>query len=121
MSYEFHFYKTFSNSHQILSSSFFRSSHSSPSLSRFDKIIAKEIPSTIIYEDDKILAFKDISLQDPVHVLVIPKFRDRLTQLGKDPFVVSHDLGRVVDKFSIKVLREEFERAAEVMQYDPNP
>ncbi|PPD78063.1 hypothetical protein GOBAR_DD25011 [Gossypium barbadense] len=37
------------------------------------------------------------------------------------PFVVSHDLGRVVDKFSIKVLREEFERAADVMQYDPNP
>ncbi|TYG99343.1 hypothetical protein ES288_A10G189100v1 [Gossypium darwinii] len=29
----------------------------------------------------------------------------------EDPFVVSHDLGRVVDKFSIKVLTEEFERA----------
>ncbi|XP_030457301.2 UTP:RNA uridylyltransferase 1 [Syzygium oleosum] len=39
----------------------------------------------------------------------------------EDPFDVSHDLGRVVDKFSIKVLREEFERAAEIMQYDPNP
>ncbi|KAA3487032.1 14 kDa zinc-binding [Gossypium australe] len=94
-----------------------------------------------MYEDDKVLAFKDISLQAPVHVLVIPKFRDGLTQLGKvkgekvwtrrigndrhliyieDPFVVSHDLGRLVDKFSIKVLREEFERAADVMQYDPN-
>ncbi|XP_062090177.1 UTP:RNA uridylyltransferase 1 [Humulus lupulus] len=39
----------------------------------------------------------------------------------EDPFEVSHDLGRVVDKFSIRVLREEFERAAEIMQYDPNP
>ncbi|PPS07916.1 hypothetical protein GOBAR_AA12711 [Gossypium barbadense] len=39
----------------------------------------------------------------------------------EDPFVVSHDLGRVVDKFSIKVLREEFERVTNVMQYDPNP
>ncbi|KAI3416790.1 PAP-associated domain-containing protein [Psidium guajava] len=39
----------------------------------------------------------------------------------EDPFDISHDLGRVVDKFSIKVLREEFERAAEIMQYDPNP
>lgn len=39
----------------------------------------------------------------------------------EDPFVTSHDLGRVVDKFSIKVLRGEFERAAEIMQYDPNP
>lgn len=39
----------------------------------------------------------------------------------EDPFETSHDLGRVVDKYSIKVLREEFERAAEIMQYDPNP
>ncbi|KAE8715251.1 hypothetical protein F3Y22_tig00110184pilonHSYRG00012 [Hibiscus syriacus] len=39
----------------------------------------------------------------------------------EDPFEISHDLGRVVDKFSIRVLREEFERAADIMQYDPNP
>ncbi|PSS24195.1 UTP:RNA uridylyltransferase [Actinidia chinensis var. chinensis] len=39
----------------------------------------------------------------------------------EDPFETSHDLGRVVDKYSIKVLREEFERAAEIMQHDPNP
>ncbi|KAJ9188415.1 hypothetical protein P3X46_003774 [Hevea brasiliensis] len=39
----------------------------------------------------------------------------------EDPFETSHDLGRVVDKFSIKVLREEFERAADIMQYDLNP
>ncbi|XP_022862098.1 14 kDa zinc-binding protein-like isoform X2 [Olea europaea var. sylvestris] len=49
----------------------------------FDKIIAKEIPSSIVYEDDKVLAFRDISPQAPVHVLIIPKFRDGLTQLGK--------------------------------------
>ncbi|PPS03403.1 hypothetical protein GOBAR_AA17263 [Gossypium barbadense] len=42
-------------------------------------------------------------------------------KIYEDPFVVSHDLGRVVDKFSIKVLREVFERAADVIQYDPNP
>ncbi|KAK4415975.1 UTP:RNA uridylyltransferase 1 [Sesamum alatum] len=39
----------------------------------------------------------------------------------EDPFEVSHDLGRVVDKYSIRVLREEFERAAEIMQNDPYP
>ncbi|KAL6130791.1 hypothetical protein ACLB2K_069170 [Fragaria x ananassa] len=39
----------------------------------------------------------------------------------EDPFETSHDLGRVVDKHSIKVLREEFERAAEILQYDANP
>ncbi|KAK8488028.1 hypothetical protein V6N13_062575 [Hibiscus sabdariffa] len=49
----------------------------------FDKIISKEIPSAIVYEDDKVLAFKDINPVAPVHVLVIPKFRDGLTQLGK--------------------------------------
>lgn len=36
----------------------------------FDKIIAKEIPAQIIYEDDEALAFRDISPQGPVHFLV---------------------------------------------------
>lgn len=39
----------------------------------------------------------------------------------EDPFQVSHDLGRVVDKFSIKILREEFERAADILRVNPNP
>jgi hypothetical protein len=39
----------------------------------------------------------------------------------EDPFEISHDLGRVVDKFTIKILREEFERAANILQFDPNP
>lgn len=39
----------------------------------FTKIIQKEIPADIIYEDDDILAFRDISPQAPEHILVIPK------------------------------------------------
>lgn len=39
----------------------------------FCKIINKEIPSTVVYEDDKILAFKDINPMAPVHVLIVPK------------------------------------------------
>ena len=39
----------------------------------FCKIIKGEIPSTIVYEDDEILAFRDINPVAPVHVLVIPK------------------------------------------------
>jgi len=39
----------------------------------FCKIINKEIPSEIIYEDDNFLAFKDIHPIAPVHVLIIPK------------------------------------------------
>lgn len=39
----------------------------------FCKIINKEIPGDIVYEDEEILAFKDINPQAPVHILVIPK------------------------------------------------
>ncbi|XP_010504557.1 PREDICTED: adenylylsulfatase HINT1 [Camelina sativa] len=49
----------------------------------FDKIISKEIPSTVVYEDDKVLAFRDITPQGPVHILLIPKVRDGLTGLSK--------------------------------------
>ena len=39
----------------------------------FCKIVAGEIPSTKVYEDDRVLAFRDIAPQAPVHILVIPK------------------------------------------------
>ena len=39
----------------------------------FDKILAKKIPADVVYEDDQVLAFKDINPQTKVHVLVIPK------------------------------------------------
>jgi len=39
----------------------------------FEKIIAREIPATIVYEDDLVLAFQDIKPQAPVHVLIVPK------------------------------------------------
>lgn len=39
----------------------------------FDKILAKKIPADIVFEDDCVLAFKDIHPQASVHVLVIPK------------------------------------------------
>ncbi len=39
----------------------------------FSKIIRREIPADIVYEDDLALAFKDINPQAPVHIIVIPK------------------------------------------------
>ena len=39
----------------------------------FEKIIAREIPAEIVYEDDLVLAFRDIKPQAPVHVLIVPK------------------------------------------------
>lgn len=39
----------------------------------FCKIINKELPATIVYEDDKVLAFNDINPKAPVHILIVPK------------------------------------------------
>jgi histidine triad (HIT) family protein len=39
----------------------------------FCKIIAGEIPGAIVYQDDRLVAFKDINAQAPMHVLVVPR------------------------------------------------
>ena len=39
----------------------------------FQKIIDREIPATIVYEDNSVLAFEDIAPQAPIHLLIIPK------------------------------------------------
>jgi histidine triad (HIT) family protein len=39
----------------------------------FEKIIAREIPAAIVYEDDLVLAIRDINPQAPAHVLIVPK------------------------------------------------
>ena len=39
----------------------------------FEKIIAREIPAKIVFEDDDVLAFQDVNPQAPVHVLIVPK------------------------------------------------
>lgn len=39
----------------------------------FEKIIARQIPAEIVYEDDQVLAFRDIHPQAPTHVLIVPK------------------------------------------------
>ncbi len=58
----------------------------------FSKIIRREIPADIVYEDDEVLAFRDVNPQAPVHVLFIPRRAiatlddatpDQATLLGK--------------------------------------
>jgi histidine triad (HIT) family protein len=39
----------------------------------FEKIIARQIPAEIVYEDEDIIAFHDIDPQAPVHILIVPK------------------------------------------------
>ncbi len=45
----------------------------------FCKIVRREIPSQVVYEDDRVLAFKDINPLAPVHLLIIP--RDHMTNV----------------------------------------
>ena len=46
---------------------------STPVETIFSKIIRREIPASIVYENEYVLAFRDVNPQAPVHVLVIPK------------------------------------------------
>jgi histidine triad (HIT) family protein len=39
----------------------------------FQKIIDREIPAAVVYEDDLVLAFRDINPQAPIHLLIVPK------------------------------------------------
>jgi histidine triad (HIT) family protein len=39
----------------------------------FEKLIAREIPATIVYEDDLVIAFRDVKPQAPTHALIVPK------------------------------------------------
>lgn len=39
----------------------------------FEKIISREIPAKIVFEDDEVLAFHDVNPQAPAHVLIVPK------------------------------------------------
>ncbi|MDK2822672.1 MAG: histidine triad family protein [Clostridia bacterium] len=65
----------------------------------FCKIVDKEIPAKVVYEDDTVLAFNDIQPQAPVHVLVIPKKHiSDLTALAEA------DLSKVTHIF--KVIKE---------------
>lgn len=50
----------------------------------FDKIMRKEIPSETVYENDSVLAFRDIRPSAPIHVLVIPKKKlNRFSELHR--------------------------------------
>ncbi|NXW09287.1 HINT2 protein, partial [Fregetta grallaria] len=56
----------------------------------FSKIIARSVPATILYEDDKCLVFRDVAPQAPVHFLVIPKRPiPRISRVGPQDTEVS--------------------------------
>lgn len=56
----------------------------------FCKIVDKQIPSDIVYEDDKVIAFNDVEPQAPVHILVIPKKHIKSLNELEDKDIVEH-------------------------------
>jgi histidine triad (HIT) family protein len=65
----------------------------------FCKIINKEIPADIIFEDDNVLAFRDINPQAPVHILVIPKKHISNTlEIEKEDSKILPDIFDVINK-----------------------
>ena len=70
----------------------------------FKKIIDREIPANIVYEDDQCLAFHDVSPQAPVHVLVIPKKEIRSTDTiaPEDADLLAH-LWQVIPKVAAQL------------------
>ncbi len=62
----------------------------------FCRIAAKEIPSSVVYEDDEMLAFDDINPKAPVHVLLIPK--EHFASLNELPEGREDLLGRLLAK-----------------------
>ncbi len=67
----------------------------------FCKIIKGEIPSTNVYEDDEILAFKDINPAAPIHILVIPKKHiTSLAHIEKEDEKIIGKIYGVINKIS---------------------
>lgn len=59
----------------------------------FERIVAREIPAEILYEDDRVIAVKDIAPQAEVHLLVVPRtpaFRDVTELAAGDPALLAH-------------------------------
>jgi len=70
----------------------------------FSKIINREVPADIVYEDNNLLAFHDISPQAPVHIIIIPKKEiDTLNNLCKEDEII---VGKMV--ILAKNLAKEF-------------
>lgn len=70
-------------------------------MSIFTKIINREIPATLVFEDDQCLAFRDVNPQAPIHILLIPKKEiATLNDLTEDDAALMGHLMTVVPKIA---------------------
>jgi histidine triad (HIT) family protein len=73
----------------------------------FQKIIDREIPAPLVYEDDLVAAFNDVNPQAPIHVLIVPKkLIPRVGEAGAEDQATLGTLllaaGKIADKLGIK-------------------
>ena len=75
----------------------------------FCKIAQKEIPSQLVYEDEQVVAFKDLEPQAPVHVLIIPKkhVESIMSLKAEDKDLVSHILIEVIPQLAKELQVDE--------------
>lgn len=67
----------------------------------FCKIIKREIPSDIVYEDDRVIAFKDVNPAAPIHILVVPKKHiENLLQVSEDDGDIISYIYKVINKIA---------------------
>ncbi|NER08761.1 MAG: histidine triad nucleotide-binding protein [Okeania sp. SIO3C4] len=83
---------------------------SDPNVTLFTKIIQREIPANIVYEDELAIAFRDISPQAPVHILIVPKkpIPKLAEAIPEDHRVLGHlmmTVKRVADQFELQDYR----------------
>lgn len=69
----------------------------------FCKIINKEIPSNVVYEDEELLAFRDIAPAAPIHILVIPKKHiTSLATMESEDYELISKIYKTIDEISEK-------------------
>lgn len=87
----------------------------------FCRIVKKEIPASIVYEDDQVFAFNDIAPQAPTHILIIPKKHVASVSDLAD-FIIISDIYRLIweiavqkgiDKTGFRVVLNHGERAGQ--------
>ena len=74
----------------------------------FCKIIKGKIPSEKVYEDEDILAYKDINPAAPIHILVIPKKHVKsLLELEDEDYELVGKIQKVINKLALQINIEE--------------
>ena len=69
----------------------------------FCKIVNKEIPSSVVYEDEELLAFHDIAPAAPIHILVIPKKHiDSLATMEVEDYELISKIYKIIDEIAEK-------------------